>query len=292
MIIKEQLIKDTPYKYGTSNGRKYIVIHETGNTNKGADAQAHANLQSKGNSRNASWHYTVDDKGVFKHFDHKFQLWHAGDGRADGNLHGIGVEICVNSDGNYRKAVENARELVKRIMKEEGIPHDRVKQHHAFSGKNCPTYLRNGSRGITWSDFITGLNDKKPSIPVKKPTKPTEIPVKSDTNSIVDYLTSREIDPSFSHRAQLAKEFGIKNYKGTAKQNIELLNLLRDEGVEKKAKTEWKALNETSIVDFLKANGISSSMTNRKKLAVKHGVKGYKGTAEQNVLLLAKIKQS
>lgn len=62
MKIKQQLV---PNKYalkvisGTKNQKKWITIHDTGNSARGADAQAHANLQSRGNVRAASWHYQV-----------------------------------------------------------------------------------------------------------------------------------------------------------------------------------------------------------------------------------------
>ncbi|WP_181574718.1 hypothetical protein [Lysinibacillus capsici] len=41
---------------------KKICIHETDNTNKGSEADNHARLQANGNSRQASWHWSVDDK--------------------------------------------------------------------------------------------------------------------------------------------------------------------------------------------------------------------------------------
>ena len=45
--------------------------------------------------------------------------------------------------------------------------------------------------------------------------------------SVVDALKNAGKGSSYSDRAQLAASLGIKNYSGTAKQNIELLNLLR-----------------------------------------------------------------
>lgn len=66
--------------------------------------------------------------------------------------------------------------------------------------------------------------------PVKKPvTKP---PVKKPTNtkglnvgtSIVDNLKAQGKDSSFAARKKLAAASGIKNYTGTAKQNVALLN--------------------------------------------------------------------
>ena len=50
-------------------------------------------------------------------------------------------------------------------------------------------------------------------------------------NSLVDYLKSINIDSSYQNRKKLAKENGINNYTGTANQNIELLNKLRNNGM-------------------------------------------------------------
>ena len=46
-------------------------------------------------------------------------------------------------------------------------------------------------------------------------------------NSIVDYLKSIGQDSSFTNRKKLAQANGISNYTGTAAQNTQLLNLLK-----------------------------------------------------------------
>ena len=48
-----------------------------------------------------------------------------------------------------------------------------------------------------------------------------------ETSSIVDYLNSIGVDSSFANRKRLATRYGIKNYKGTASQNLALLKSLR-----------------------------------------------------------------
>ena len=45
--------------------------------------------------------------------------------------------------------------------------------------------------------------------------------------SIVDYLKSQGQDSSFSARKQLASQYGISNYSGTAEQNNQLLSALQ-----------------------------------------------------------------
>jgi hypothetical protein len=48
--------------------------------------------------------------------------------------------------------------------------------------------------------------------------------------------------------------------------------------------------NTNSLVDFLKSVGENSTFANRARLAGKHGIGGYQGTAAQNVQLLDKLK--
>lgn len=57
-------------------------------------------------------------------------------------------------------------------------------------------------------------------------SKPTKIGNQT-TTSIVDYLKSINKDSSFSNRKRLAEKYGIKNYRGTAAQNSQLLKKLR-----------------------------------------------------------------
>ncbi|MFC4025152.1 N-acetylmuramoyl-L-alanine amidase [Oceanobacillus longus] len=174
VLIKKQLVNSTRSGYPGINGRKFITIHETANTSPGADAQTHANLQSNGFT--ASWHWQVDDKEAIQSFEHTARLWHAGDGRGDGNMNSIGIEICVNRDGDFKKAVENAAELVKKIMKDEGIPQTNVVQHHRWSSKNCPTNLRNGSKGIDWADFNRMISSARGDTSEGQPKQPVTTP--------------------------------------------------------------------------------------------------------------------
>lgn len=162
MKVKKQYVQNRSSTYPGVNARKYITIHETGNRKKGADAQAHANLQQNGYQ--ASWHWQVDDKVAIQSYPHTVKCWHAGDGKGTGNSASIAIEICVNRDGNYEQAVENAITLTKQIMKEENIAPSQVVQHHFWSGKNCPALLRSGAMGIHWASFKRQIEESQ-SIP-------------------------------------------------------------------------------------------------------------------------------
>lgn len=146
----------------------YITIHETDNTSVGAGARNHAQYlynQAVGSTnRAASWHFTVDDKEIYQHLPINENGWHAGDGNGAGNRQSIAIEIAVNQDGDYNKAVENAKKLTAYLMKETGIPLSNIVKHQKWSGKNCPSIMI--SKG-QWTPFLEGVNkyyNNNPSI--------------------------------------------------------------------------------------------------------------------------------
>lgn len=296
-LVSEGVIENASYGYG--NPKTYIVIHETANTSKGANAASHAKLQKNGNSRSASWHYTVDENEAVQSFPDNVKCWHSG---GSYNSNSIGIEICVNSDGDFKKAVKNAAELTKSLMQKYDIPKSHVITHREASGwKDCPHNLRSGAKGITWNDFLKML-DGKASV-VTEPAKST--PAKStpsessgspnfNTNSIVDFMSSVGLDSSFSTRKKYADKYGIKGYEGTASQNTSLLEKLKAEYKKTSSKPSTsnpKGDQKTnSIVEYLNSIGVDSSFSNRSKLAAANGIKGYKGTESQNLELLKKLR--
>lgn len=165
-LVSSQVINSSSFGYG--NSKKYITIHQTGNFSKGANAQAHANLLSRGFS--ASWHWSVDDEQAIQSFPHEVKCWHAGDGHGSGNTESIGIELCVNSDGNYLQTLKNGTELVAKIMKDENISIENVVQHNHWSGKDCPNQIRHAYMNVSWGDFLEmvkknlkGDDEEKPS---------------------------------------------------------------------------------------------------------------------------------
>ena len=117
-----------------------------------------------------------------------------------------------------------------------------------------------------------------------------------DGSSIVDYLKSIGKDSSFAARKKYAEQYGISGYTGTAAQNEKLLKLMKGgvssgSGSSSSGSGYYKAFSASSIVDGLKAIGVDSSMSNRKKIAAANGIAGYTGTAAQNTKLCGLAKQ-
>lgn len=133
---------------------KYITIHNTANTSKGANAKAHANLLSNNNNgRTASWHFTIDDKSIYQSLPLNEIGYHAGDGSGPGNRSSIAIEICENSDGDFNKAQQNAAELTAKLLIDLDLPLSSVKNHKYFSGKDCPSKTFSSPTG--WNGFIS-----------------------------------------------------------------------------------------------------------------------------------------
>lgn len=136
-----------------------VTIHETGNRAKGAGALAHAAyLRGTGAERAASWHYCVDDTKATRSIPEAEAAWHAGNRK--GNYETVAIEICVNSDGDFRKACLNAAELAADILKRNGKTAYNYRkflfQHHDWSGKNCPETIRSG-KSVTWEGFLSAV---------------------------------------------------------------------------------------------------------------------------------------
>ena len=140
---------------GGVNPCRYITIHETGNKASGADAEAHGAYlnSSAGEADLVSWHYTVDDHAIVQHLPDGETAYHAGDGKAGtGNAQSIGIEICVNADGDFAKAKANAASLVRLLMEEHGVPIANVVQHNCWNGKDCPYTIRHTAGA--WEAFL------------------------------------------------------------------------------------------------------------------------------------------
>lgn len=160
MNIEKKLISKN-YSKGVTITPKYIVIHETANTKAGANADAHYNYWNTSNSAKASAHFVVDDKKIIQLLPLDVKAWHVGDNKGYSDItnnNSIGIEICVNSDGDYTKARQNAIELVRHLLKVTGIPTDNVVTHHAASGKWCPKNMLDNPS--LWIDFKNAISQE------------------------------------------------------------------------------------------------------------------------------------
>ena len=139
----------------------WIVVHESGMPREAQDAKLLAEVQVRNaysTGRQASWHYQVDEGIVYQSFDDSIICWHAGDGTAragSGNNNGIGIEMCINSDGNYDGAMRMDAKLIAHLLHKYNLTLDNVKRHYDFDGKQCPYYMIETNR---WTEFLEYVN--------------------------------------------------------------------------------------------------------------------------------------
>lgn len=166
-----------------NNGRKYIVIHYTGNrTDTG---MANSNY-FKSTNRGASAHYFVDAENVVQVVSDSDTAWAVGRNYGSNNLFGrctnsnsISIEMCSTdgkiSDGTYRNTVE----LTKTLMKKYNIDAAHVVRHWDVCSKSCPGWTGWGANGCDasiWNQFKKDIvSGTVGIIPTPAPT-PTPTP--------------------------------------------------------------------------------------------------------------------
>jgi N-acetylmuramoyl-L-alanine amidase CwlA len=244
-----------PYKMDA----EYITIHNTAN-----DASALNEITyMKNNNNQVSYHFAVDDKEIRQGLPLDRNAWHCGDGsNGNGNRKSIGVEICYSKSGGerYYKAEENAIKLIAQLLKERGWGIERVKKHQDWNKKYCPHRILDEGR---WNEFkerikkeLDQLNGIKKETKKKTEEKSKKEQKQNNTykgNSIVEYLDSIKVDSSFENRKKLAEQHGIKNYKGTAEQNLQLLEILtQGKKVEKSTQVNAKTTATDNRIDTVK----------------------------------------
>lgn len=121
---------------------KFIVIHDTANDKRGADAMAHYRYLQHA-TRSGSAHYYVDDKDIVQTIDDSVVAWAVGDKWAKKNrtrddvtnYNSISVELCINKGIDKAKAYQNMLWLTRYLMQ---TYHAEVVRHYDATGKPCP----------------------------------------------------------------------------------------------------------------------------------------------------------
>ena len=173
---------------GTMDGGTFasVTIHETGNTNAGADAIMHWQfVKNGGGEYRVSFTYSVDDKRAVQILKEN-QINYA-QGTSQGNRTSLSIETCVNKNGVWPKTLDNLCKLVAAILVANGKPvtfiKQSIRQHHSWYGKNCPTKIR--SEGI-WSGLLEWVDrymgeiyaKLEPSTPTPTPTPQPAVPTR------------------------------------------------------------------------------------------------------------------
>lgn len=159
--------------YIGQNKPNYVIIHETDNWAKGANARAHANAMKNGNLA-GTVHYYVDSQDCYQTLEHQDGAWAVGDGKGKygiTNKNSINIEICVNPESNYYVAVDRAAQLAAMLLNQYGWDTSHLKRHYDASRKHCPRRILD--EGL-WDSFVkcTASYMKKNGSEAETPVKP------------------------------------------------------------------------------------------------------------------------
>ncbi|MBQ7059342.1 MAG: peptidoglycan-binding protein [Firmicutes bacterium] len=211
------------YNKFPSNTVEYIVIHDTGNTNEGADALSHYEYFSRAD-RDASAHYFVDDHSVIQIIDDSEGSWHSGVRYKSyatpiSNTNSIGIEMCINSDGDYDKAFKNTVDLAAYLMWKYDLPLDHLVRHYDANGKICPLSMSDNDWAL-WEEFKAEVRDKLETYDVHNEGSDLDVsahpewynnPIMGESTmsaeTMVDFLCSRNDEISEEHALRVANAY-------------------------------------------------------------------------------------
>lgn len=249
-LNRKIMTRNDCYKAGVRTKKKGVMVHLT--ATPGVMAKGWFSRWNKPGIAKCV-HYFVDDKEIYQYLDEDYRSWHGGKNVANSDY--ISIEGCEPAGHSYSGSKllnydvkkntpyfnnlwDNYTDLVADICR-----------RHGFTEKDVIGHIEGGRKGIasassdpdnlfrphgkTMDDFRTDVGKKlrgkgKPSTPAKPTTPNTSNKSTYQGNSIVEYLNSIKVDSSMANRKKLAAKHGISNYKGTAKQNLKLLAILRN----------------------------------------------------------------
>jgi N-acetylmuramoyl-L-alanine amidase CwlA len=158
---KTQYVHNNPYTRPgiKNNGVRSVVWHYT--ASPGASAQ---NIRDYFDGtcvrtkRYASAHDTIDNIGVIHMIPHDEEAYHAHDHNRclvpklapNANLTSIGVEICINRNGNLEKATyDNAVKYGAKLCQQYALdPLKDFYRHFDITRKNCPAFWVSNPAGF------------------------------------------------------------------------------------------------------------------------------------------------
>ena len=132
----KQAVKDSK-KIGKKIKPNKIVFHNTANTAPAINEIKW--LNSKDNTSTTSFHFAVDESGVYQAVSANYATYHAGDFNI--NNTSIGIEIAkskLNDITEKDNGIKNATLLIVLLMNHYDIDIEDVITHYDSSGKYCP----------------------------------------------------------------------------------------------------------------------------------------------------------
>lgn len=153
-----------------NKGRKYIVIHYTGNRTDSAKNNAN---YFRSVNRGVSAHYFVDASSIYQVVEENDTAWSVGVNYGKNNLfskcknnNSLNIEMCSYNGAIAAGTIKNTLDLVKMLMKKYNIPASNVVRHYDVCSKLCPgwTGWLPGNQSL-WNSFKSQLSTNETQKP-------------------------------------------------------------------------------------------------------------------------------
>jgi len=271
--ITEMFLTNKNARPGTKITARGLVIHWTANQGKGANAVANRNYFNNPTTI-ASAHYIVDDTQIVQCLPENEMGYHVGANSykpealkqlsSYPNNCTIGIEMCVNSDGNFQAMYQNTVEHAADILKRYGWGVDKLWRHFDITGKNCPAYFVSDDyarrfTGLTAAQAWAKFKDDVQRLLTDNPQKSNEsvdicrVHLALNTSGMlvggVSYLRVREIaeavgaivkwDPDTKKVTVNDVEIAVRNEDGVSYAAARELAAILD------LQVEWNGTNKT-----------------------------------------------
>lgn len=213
---------------------KGIVVHWTANEAIGANAVANRNYFNTC-QRACSAHYIVDDKTIINCIPDNEVAYHVGgykytkigqsliEGVYSPNFFLLGIEMCVNTDGNFALTRKNTIELIAHLLSKGHFSIYNLYRHYDITGKLCPKMLIpqdiwDNFKIEVQSQFIKDTYDLVFTIPYKL----------NDKNDVIKLFQTRLNELGYS----AGNEDGVFGYRTMVSvQHFQVKNKLRNSGI-------------------------------------------------------------
>ena len=148
-IVYDYVPESSKKRTGRKMTPSTLTIHSTANINSTARNERDY-LTNPSNTSSTGYHMVVDEKECICCIPFTEVAYHTGDGaNGPGNTTPVAMEIWES--GDREKTLRHAAQVAAWFLKGRGWGTDKLRQHHNWSGKNCPRILRDTGR---WQEFV------------------------------------------------------------------------------------------------------------------------------------------
>lgn len=188
-------------------GRKYIVIHYTGNITDTAKGNAN---YFRDTNRGASAHYFVDKNAIYQVVSDEDTAWAVGRNFGSNNLFGrcnnnnsISIEMCSDGGRIAPETLQNTIDLTKHLMIKYNIPASNVVRHYDVCSKHCPGW--SGwlpPNDALWLDFKNKIQKDDTKIVSQKGEAEMQCTFEIDNKGVTYWFDGQQIH-TLTHPDQL-----------------------------------------------------------------------------------------